>query len=197
MPEPSVSSSARPGSIWGASPMARPRQDDRSDLGDDDLALARPAAVGQPAISDATPDAAMRDLDGASIRQTLALGDSGGIAHLADLLNGGPRAGCVQTPKPIYAGLLFIACINLLPGRRRRARPVLYGVCSECSVVSAGTVDSCERVGRGRFVRRGEGRSQASARSSNCLSAHERGIILGWVRLQFSSSAKSVPSSRT
>src|SRR5262245_18444151 len=42
-----------------------------------------------------------------------------------------------------------------------------------------------------------EARSQASARSSNCLSAHERGIILGWGRLQFSDSANSRPSSRT
>src|SRR4051812_41174637 len=78
-----------------------------------------------------------------------------------------------------------------------RARPFPYGVAGGCSVVLAGVFERCERVGRGRFVRRGEDRSQASARSSNCLSAHEGGTLLGWARLQFSTEANSGPSSRT
>jgi hypothetical protein len=48
-----------------------------------------------------------------------------------------------------------------------------------------------------RYTISPERRSSASARSSSCLSAHERGTILGWARLQFSSSANSGPSSRT
>jgi hypothetical protein len=38
----------------------------------------------------------------ASAWQALAHGDSGGMAHLADLLNGGPRAGCVESRRRLF-----------------------------------------------------------------------------------------------
>ena len=46
-------------------------------------------------------DLELERLGDASIRQALALGDSGGMAHLADLLNGGPRAGLLLVVKNV------------------------------------------------------------------------------------------------
>jgi hypothetical protein len=48
-----------------------------------------------------TTDLELESLGGASIRQALALRDSGGVAHLADLLNGGPRAGLLLVVKNV------------------------------------------------------------------------------------------------
>jgi hypothetical protein len=48
-----------------------------------------------------TTDLELERLGGASIRQALALRDSGGMAHLADLLNGGPRAGLLLVVKNV------------------------------------------------------------------------------------------------